>query len=395
MQKYKNQYYAIFLMTLGWSMGGLFRNSLTFAFPMLSQEFALSSQHNGYLAATMALFWMLSIILNGARVEKRGQISVLLQSYLGVVIALLLFLFANNVIVLYCATALMGFGAGAVVPASLSFLAVQTEPDKRGLAYGIPMACYTLIGAAIGSVLLIKIGDLFSWRAIFFTLFVLFAVVIGILYFSEKKVDFLPNPKAEASASNSVFKALQYYNVKIAALMAGLSMAWYFITAAYTILYLMDSGYDMIVSAGIFAGFGIGGFLGEAILPALSDKTGRKRTVVVAMALGAISFFGFVVIPMNAWGMTLALGSASLFMSGAMDIVATVIPSESVPEHLISSATTLTTSIGECVGGIMGPFAIGAVLSLLTFQQVYIVLAVVPFIVLLCAILLKKDKYHA
>ena len=135
--------------------------------------------------------------------------------------------------------------------------------------------------------------------------------------------------------------------------------------------------------------------MGEAILPALSDKTGRKRTVVVAMALGAISFFGFVVIPMNAWGMTLALGSASLFMSGAMNIVATVIPSESVPEHLISSATALTTSIGECVGGVMGPFAIGAVLSLLTFQQVYIVLAVVPFIVLLCAILLKKDKYHA
>jgi MFS family permease len=50
------------------------------------------------------------------------------------------------------------------------------------------------------------------------------------------------------------------------------------------------------------------------------------------------------------------------FMMGTIPLVAAVIPSESVPEHLKAKAIGLITAIAEIVGGVLVP-AIAGILS--------------------------------
>ena len=137
-------------------------------------------------------------------------------------------------------------------------------------------------------------------------------------------------------------------------------MMWYFTVAAFTILYLMEAKALTAVDAGaIFAGFGTGGFIGEFSAPLVSDGLGRKRTALFAVLAGALCFAAFVLLELPAAAMTLAIAGASFFMSGAMAILNSVVPSESVPPQLVATATAFTPAAGELMGGVAAPVIAG------------------------------------
>lgn len=168
-------------------------------------------------------------------------------------------------------------------------------------------------------------------------------------------------------------------------------MMWYFTVAAYTILYLMEARALSAVAAGaIFAGFGGGGFIGEFGAPFVSNRLGRKTTVVLAAVLGGACYAAFVLLPLSSFGQTLALAGASCFMSGAMAICNSVIPSESVPESLVASATSFTPACGECMGGVVAPVVAGMISGAVGTSQVMHLLILLPFLVAGGVLLLRE-----
>ena len=64
-------------MMLAWSVIGLVHNGISFLFPYFSETFALSTAHNGYLTGTLALFWTLSILVNGPLADRMGQVRLM------------------------------------------------------------------------------------------------------------------------------------------------------------------------------------------------------------------------------------------------------------------------------------------------------------------------------
>lgn len=391
MKRYPYQWRALFLMVLAWSFAGLAHNCVAFLFPYFSEELQLGTEHNGYLTATLAFFWTVSIILSGKRAERIGQIRVIVPGLLLGATALAMLSLSKNLVMLYVLTALAGFGCGSMASPSLSFLAEQSDPKNRGLFYGVAMSSYTLIGSAAGSLVLTRIGATAAgWRGCYMVmaLLVLFAALM-IFCLGWK----IPRPKMQgATEEKHSFRELwKHKNVMLSTLLACLVMAWYFTVAAFTILYLIEAkGLSTVAAGAIFAGFGFGGFIGEFGAPIVSDYLGRRTTALLAAAGGVLCYAAFLLLELPAIWMTAIIAGASFCMSGAMAILNSVVPSESVPASLVATVTTFTPAAGELVGGVVTPSLAGTITAALGTSLVMHLLLAMPVLVLLGVFFLKE-----
>ena len=391
MKRYPYQWRALVLMVLAWGFAGLVHNCVSFLFPYFSESFQLGTAHNGYLTGTLAFFWTLSILYCGQLADRYGQVRVMVLGLILGGVALVALAASGSLILLYVFTAIAGFGCGSIVSSSFSFLAEQSDPKNRGLFFGAAQSSFTLIGSAIGSVVFTRLGATsVGWRGCYLVMAALVLTAAVLIFFGGRHI---PRARAHAQeeASHSFRALFAYKNVVLSAALASLTMMWYFTVAAFTILYLMEAKTLTAVAAGaIFAGFGSGGFIGEFCAPFISDRLGRKITAMAAVVIGGSCFAAFVLLPLPAAGMTVALAGASCFMSGAMAILNSVVPSESVPTELVVTATAFTPACGELMGGVVAPVIAGVLSGALGTVQVMLLLALLPMIVLIGLFFLKE-----
>ncbi len=392
MKRYPFQWRALLLMILAWGFAGLVHNCVAFLFPYFSETFQLSTAHNGYLTGTLAFFWTLSILYCGPLADRLGQVRVMVPGLLIGGVALLILAISRSVVMLYVFTAIAGFGCGSIVSSSFSFLAEQSDPKNRGLFYGAAQSSFTLIGSAIGSVVFTRIGAMsMGWRGcyVIMAMLVLFAALM--IFLGGRSIPRAQRKETDNEQKKSFRLLLAYKNVVLSTILASLTMMWYFTVAAFTILYLMEAKNLTAVAAGaIFAGFGSGGFIGEFCAPFVSDRLGRKLTAFLAVTIGGGCFIAFVFLSMSTIAMTITLAGAGGFMSGAMAILNSVVPSESVPTHLVATATAFTPACGEFMGGVIAPVIAGVLSGVMGTTQVMIILAMLPVIVLIGLFFLKE-----
>lgn len=392
MKSYPYQWRALCLMVLAWGFAGLVHNCVAFLFPYFSVEFQLDTAHNGYLAAVLALFWTLSILICGPKANTLGQVQVMVPGLFLGAVALAALALSQNVAMLYLFTAVAGFGCGSIVSSSLSFLAEQSDPKNRGLFYGTAQSSFTLIGSAAGSLVFTRLAaSSAGWRGCYLLMAGLIFFVAVLIFTLGHNIPRRADVTAQTEERQSFRKLLAYKNVILSTVLACLAMMWYFTVAAFTILYLMETGNMTAVAAGaIFAGFGTGGFIGEFGAPLVSDRLGRKLTALVATAAGTLCFAAFVLLDLPAGMMTLAIAGASFFMSGAMAILNSVVPSESVPSYLVATATAFTPAAGELMGGVAAPVAAGVLSGVLGTAQVMYLLIGLPILVFIGVLFLEE-----
>lgn len=392
MKSYPYQWRALCLMVLAWGFAGLVHNCVAFLFPYFSVEFQLDTAHNGYLAAVLALFWTLSILICGPKANTLGQVQVMVPGLFLGAVALAALALSQKVAMLYLFTAVAGFGCGSIVSSSLSFLAEQSDPKNRGLFYGTAQSSFTLIGSAAGSLVFTRLAaSSAGWRGCYLLMAGLIFFAAVLLFTLGHNIPRRADVTAQTEERQSFRKLLAYKNVILSTVLACLAMMWYFTVAAFTILYLMETGNMTAVAAGaIFAGFGTGGFIGEFGAPLVSDRLGRKLTALVATAAGTLCFAAFVLLDLPAGMMTLAIAGASFFMSGAMAILNSVVPSESVPSYLVATATAFTPAAGELMGGVAAPVAAGVLSGVLGTAQVMYLLIGLPILVFIGVLFLEE-----
>ena len=379
-------------MVLAWGFAGLVHNCVAFLFPYFSVEFQLDTAHNGYLAAVLALFWTLSILICGPKANTLGQVQVMVPGLFLGAVALAALALSQKVAMLYLFTAVAGFGCGSTVTSSLSFLAEQSDPKNRGLFYGTAQSSFTLIGSAAGSLVFTRLAaSSAGWRGCYLLMAGLIFFAAVLIFTLGHNIPRRADVTAQTEERQSFRKLLAYKNVILSTVLACLAMMWYFTVAAFTILYLMETGNMTAVAAGaIFAGFGTGGFIGEFGAPLVSDRLGRKLTALVATAAGTLCFAAFVLLDLLAGMMTLAIAGASFFMSGAMAILNSVVPSESVPSYLVATATASTPAAGELMGGVAAPVAAGVLSGVLGTAQVMYLLIGLPILVFIGVLFLEE-----
>ena len=365
---------------------------MAFLFSYFSVEFQLDTAQNGYLAAVLALFWTLSILICGPKANTLGQVQVMVPGLFLGAVALVALALSQNVAMLYLFTAVAGFGCGSIVSSNLSFLAEQSDQKNRGLFYGTAQSSFTLIGSAAGSLVFTRLAaSSAGWRGCYLLMAGLIFFAAVLIFTLGHNIPRRADVTAQTEERQSFRKLLAYKNVILSTVLACLAMMWYFTVAAFTILYLMETGNMTAVAAGaIFAGFGTGGFIGEFGAPLVSDRLGRKLTALVATAAGTLCFAAFVLLDLPAGMMTLAIAGASFFMSGAMAILNSVVPSESVPSYLVATATAFTPAAGELMGGVAAPVAAGVLSGVLGTAQVMYLLIGLPILVFIGVLFLEE-----
>ncbi|MBO0929784.1 MFS transporter [Fibrella aquatilis] len=338
------------------------RLALNFLMPYVAKDLALSNTQIGLLAGALSLAWAVSSYFSTAWAEANDRKKVVF------IVAVFLFSIcsfgsglATSFVTLLLARLLMGFAEGPVIPLAQNFVERESSPNRLGLNAGILQAFGSaLFGSILAPVVLVQIAGNVGWRNAFFVAGAP-GLLFGLLAWQViRKSTAASAGKRDQSALN-VGELLGYTNIRWGVLTACCVFGWWFATLPFITNYFVTAQGMTADQMGKTMGLlGVSGLLSSIIVPALSDRIGRKPVVLLFCGVGAL--YPLAVYFLAGSGVQLPAMCLTYFMMGLLPIVAAVIPSESVPDSLKAKALGFTTAVGEIVGGVMVP-ALAGVLS--------------------------------
>ncbi|MEO0498920.1 MAG: MFS transporter, partial [Pseudomonadota bacterium] len=286
---------AIVLLSIGFGLVGLDRFIIYPLFPVMAEDLGLSLQDQGLIAGVLALTWGLSSIFAGNLTDRIGMKKVLVGSVIGFSILVAMSGLATGLITLLIIRAVMGFAEGGFVPSSIVATVDASKPSRIGMNVGIQQMAMPFFGLFLGP--LVAVGLLMvlpSWHYVFAVLALPGFVLAWFLSRNIRSRGAEPKaeiPTAEARPAPSLWAPYKYQN--IAVVTAG--MICFFITlhvmSAFMPVYSTDYlGLSMEQMGGLMAALGGGGLVGMVLVPGVSDKVGRKPTIVASLAIVCLVF---------------------------------------------------------------------------------------------------------
>ncbi len=139
-------------------------------------------------------------------------------------------------------------------------------------------------------------------------------------------------------------------------------MTWLFVMHAFAPLYITEVSKRSATTAGFIIGAGgLGAFMWGWIFPWISDRAGRKPTLlfVALISSAAPLIYQVPFLIAHPW----LMGAAGFFANagqGLAPLVLVLVPTESVPTKFAATAIGLATLVGEIVGGAAAPALAGA-----------------------------------
>lgn len=365
--------------------GALFfdRLALNYLVPYVAKDLALNNTQIGLLAAGLSLAWAFSSYFTTAWSEAKNKNKF--TFFLAIVIFSICSVgsgVATGFAMLLLARIVMGLAEGPVIPLAQLFVERESSPHRLGLNVGLLQAVGSaLFGSILAPVILIQIAEDMGWRKAFYIAGIPGLLLALITFFYLKQST--SQSKAPLAKEGAGFKTLlKYHNIKWGILVACCVMGWWFATLPFITKFFTDvqgmAAGEMQKTMGLL---GVSMLFFSMFFPGISDKIGRKRTLLIALILGMC--FPFAVYFLPGTGMHLPAMLLSYGLVGAIPLVVAVIPSEAVPSHLKGIAIGLVTAVGEIVGGVLVPAVSGAlsdVIDVSAFLWVAAVMAVLAFL---------------
>jgi MFS family permease len=126
-------------------------------------------------------------------------------------------------------------------------------------------------------------------------------------------------------------------------------------------------------------------FIGQVFLPYLSDRIGRKPSLIILFLIGILGGILFITAPPNASVglLTVYFGIFGVGLS-SYPLYLVIVPSESVPFTIAATAVALPQGLGEIVGATIFPAIGGHIADLygLTYTLYMVVIACVLSLIL-------------
>lgn len=385
---YENGVLVLLTFTFGFVLFD--RMALNFLVPFLDKELGLNNTQIGLLASLLALAWALSGYFVGTLSDKTGQrkkyliVSVAVFSvcsFLSGVAASFAFLLAARII--------MGFAEGPVLPLAQSIMATASTEKRRGFNMGFMQSFGSnLLGTMVAPLALVALATGFGWRNAFYIAGVPGLILAALCYF------FIREPQnsvtVERKPKGRITDLLRYRNVWVALLLSCCMMTWMFAQITFLPKYLVaekqfseeDMGKTMAV-------FGLASLIWGAVVPALSDKLGRKPVVIFFFLL-SVTMPLAVVYGGHAFGSLAPLIFAGATTMGCFPIVLAIIPTETVPKQYLAQAMGFVMGIGELVGGFVAPALAGWSADAFGLQAPFLIAAGAAFVAGAIALLLVE-----
>jgi MFS family permease len=349
------------LLSLNFGIVFFDRNALNFLMPFVQPDLSLTNTDVGMLASALSLTWAVAGFLIGRYSDRSGRRKSIIVTAT-VAFSALSFVsgIATSFVVLLGARLLMGFAEGSVLPISQSLIASELSAKHRGLAMGVMQNFGSnALGSSLAPLLLVAIAAAWGWRRAFF-LSALPGLVSAAFICILVKESTTPIGHSGARERLTAAAALGQRNIKLCAVISALLVSHAVVGWAFLPLFLTKArAFEPRTMGWLMAALGVSASLGGFVIPAISDRIGRKPIMIVvpiislALPLGALYFNG------PNW-LLAAIFFVGWSLNSLFPIVMATIPSETVDARHTATVMGLVMATGEVFGGVLGPFGAGA-----------------------------------
>lgn len=357
----RHEVLVLLILALVNGVVALDRLAVNFLSPYIIADFGLTNTQLGLLSSALSGAISVSGLLFAALADRTGRQKTILVWML---IAFSLMSGGAGIAIgfatLFLARLLLGVTEGPLVPLTQTIMGAASAPHRRGLNMGtMQIGGAFLIGAMLGPLIAVQAAERIGWQATFFLSAapgLLCALLVGL---------FVRQPGAGAAGRSDapapgrepppLATLLRSRNLRLSMAIAALFTAWITIQNVFLPRYLTERmGHGRETMAWLLSLSGLGGLIGGVLIPALSDRFGRKPMTILAG-------FGSILVPLALLtiarepmliGAAMAIGGMTV---GCAPLVCAIIPSESVPASRVTSAVALSMCTAELVGGVLSP----------------------------------------
>jgi predicted MFS family arabinose efflux permease len=385
---------AVALMSVGFGLVGIDRFMIMPMFPVMAKDLGLDYQDMGHIAAALALAWGVAAMFVGNLSDHIGRRKVLIPALILFSLLVGVSGLATGVASLLVVRALMGFAEGAFVPASITATMEASKPVRHGMNVGIQQMMTPLLGLGLAPILVTQLMLILSWRWIFVLVslpgFICAYLVYKVLRERDAKAMTVHTATHDAR-EHKWTDVFRYRNVALN--MVGM-LCWLtclIVTSALLPNYLTDYLHLNMQQMGfILSAVGLGASLGSVVMPAISDRIGRKPVMIISV-LGAIGFLWLMMESgPNPGQLFLHLFMTAFFNFALICLTVGPISAESVPVKLMATASGLVIGVGELFGGAAAPALAGFVAKTYGIQYILYLAMGGLLIGLIVAISLKE-----
>lgn len=355
--------WMVAIMGLALGVNAFEQFSLSYLMPFIQPALRLDNADVGlvtsfYWVAFAAGSSLIGTVADYGTVDKKTLAAIVLAA---MALSSPLSGFAGSFAMLAGARALMGLWEGALLTAVQSIVAVQSSDARRGMNMGIVASLSpNILGFFVAPLALVQIAVHFSWRDGFFVVLVPGLVCAALVTAVIRNAPSISTPgdlasEMRQSLHRPIAEVLQYRNVWLSAALCCCFVAYISLGFTFLPLYFVNvrrfSSQQMSYLMGLL---GLSAVVFAFLLPALSDRIGRKSVMIIAAAssllcpLDVLYYQG----PITVLAAGLFAGWA---LSGTGSFFMGTIPSETVPARIVSTAIGLIIASGVLIGGLLGP----------------------------------------
>jgi MFS family permease len=348
------------LVLLGFTFGIVFfeRNAIGPLAAYIIKDLSLSQAEVGMLGSALSLAWAVSAYVIGAWSDRSGvRKPFLLVSVVVFSLCSALSGIAGTFMLLLLARVVMGFAEGPFLPICFSIMNVESSPKRRGVNAGLMQNFFaSLLGTTVAPLVLPWLADQYGWRTAFYL-----SAIPGLLcaFFIWQFVR-EPKPVAEVTAAVAaprpgLLEMLKQRNILVCSGISVFMISWYLVGIIFLpVFFSVVKGMPPDVAGQVVAPMGIATMICGFIVPAISDRIGRKPAMIIFTFIGIVTPVAALYFSGPQWVLSLLL-LIGWTASGSFAVFMGVIPSETVPKALAASSMGLVVGAGEIVGGVLSP----------------------------------------
>jgi predicted MFS family arabinose efflux permease len=327
--------------------------------PFILPDLGMDNSQFGLVVSSFAFTWAIVGFLACFWSDMRGTKKKILATFiLCFSVCSLLTGFAAGFVSLLIIRLIMGIFEGPILPLNQSFLLAQSTPSRRGLNMGI--MCTTsvgLISSLLGPIIVVALAQSVGWRNTFF-LTIIPGIIVAFLVMKvliEPDMSAIDSTTVKGDMKGSFKEVMKNRNIIVCLIYSIFMLGWYVVMASFAPLFLTNAkGLDPTTMSLVMSALGVGGIVWGMVVPALSDKYGRKPILIIFSLLSTATPLGFLLVPADNVPLMMFFGFLGWCGAGCIAVFEGPVPTESINPKFASTAVGTIQGFGEIAGGSLG-----------------------------------------